>query len=162
MLDTYSYISKIVIPGANALLPDRMQSDRADALSFGIGVQESHFLYRRQIGGPARSFWQFEVGTIKLVLEHGATREPLISVLKQLNYDFSPSTSFDAIVHNDVLAAVYTRLLLWSDVRPLPELNDVEGMWQYYLRTWRPGKPRISAWPVSYMKALEAHNAIRA
>jgi len=38
-----------------------------------------------------------------------------------------------------VLAAGLARLLLWTDRPPLPALQDVEGGWQLYLRTWRPG-----------------------
>src|SRR5690606_35531315 len=47
---------------AYALLPSRMDSDRATVMLLAIGLQESRFEHRRQIKGPARGFWQFERG----------------------------------------------------------------------------------------------------
>lgn len=44
-----------------------------------------------------------------------------------------------ALEVDDVLAAGFARLLLWTDPHRLPAVGDVEGAWQLYLRTWRPG-----------------------
>ena len=46
---------------------------------------------------------------------------------------------YNALEHDDVLAMGFGRLLLWTDPKALPGLNDVDGAWQLYLRTWRPG-----------------------
>src|SRR5690606_38643231 len=59
---------------AYALLPSRMDSDRATVMLLAIGLQESRFEHRRQIKGPARGFWQFERGRgVRGVLTHPAT-----------------------------------------------------------------------------------------
>ena len=50
-----------VLPGM-ALLPDRMDTPEARVMMLAIGLQESRFVHRRQIKGPARGFWQFEQG----------------------------------------------------------------------------------------------------
>src|SRR5690606_12884686 len=40
---------------------------------------------------------------------------------------------------DDVLAAAFARLLLWTNPSLLPFIGDEEGAWQAYLREWRPG-----------------------
>ena len=57
---------------------------------------------------------------------------------------------------DDVLAAAFARLLLFTDPAKLPKLGDADGAWQLYLRTWRPGKPHPHTWPDLYAQALEA------
>ena len=47
-----------------------------------------------------------------------------------------------ALEHDDVLAAAFGRLLLWTDPRAPPAVGDESGAWALYLRCWRPGKPR--------------------
>ena len=70
-----------------------------------------------------------------------------------------------ALEHDDVLAAAFARLLLWTDPKSLPALNDADGAWQLYLRTWRPGAyPRGTAeqkaalrkkWGAYYAQAMQ-------
>lgn len=38
------------------------------------------------------------------------------------------------------------RLMLWDNPHPLPALDDLNGNWEYYLETWRPGKPSRARW----------------
>ena len=111
-----------------------------------IGLQESLFIHRFQVlntpgvKGPARGFWQFESGGgVKGVMTHSATKAPLQAACRELGVPFERNTIWLSLEHNDDLAVVCARLLLYSDPMPLPEVGDVEGMWQYYLRNWRPG-----------------------
>ena len=77
-----------------------------------------------------------------------------------------PRAVWEAIEHDDVLAAGLARLLLYTDPARLPSLGDEEGAWQLYLRTWRPGahsrgdaaaKASLrQKWAKNYGKALEA------
>ena len=76
-----------------------------------------------------------------------------------------PRAVWEAIEHDDVLAAGLARLLLFTDPARLPGLGDEEGAWQLYLRTWRPGAfTRGTAakraelrqkWAKNYAQALE-------
>jgi len=61
---------------------------------------------------------------------------------------------WDAIEHDDVLAAGLARLLLWSDSGRLPAVGDADAAWSLYLRTWRPGKPHPQTWPDLYRQAV--------
>lgn len=159
MLGTTEYLWRHIIPAANALLPDKMLSPKADFISVAISYQESRHLYRKQIGGPAHGFWQFERIGVADVLQRPSTRPVILDVLKRLNYDFAIDTSYMAIKDNDVLAAVYARLTLWLDPAPLPPTTDVQALWNYYLRNWRPGAPKPATWPIAIATALEVSNA---
>lgn len=121
-----------------------------------IGLQESRFIYRRQIGGPARSFWQFEQGGgVNGVLNHQVTQVKARALCAAREVDATPVAVYNRLEHDDVLGAGFARLLLLSDPRPLPGLGKADDAWAYYLRNWRPGKPHPQTWPGFYQQALE-------
>lgn len=121
-----------------------------------IGLQESRFIYRRQIGGPARSFWQFEQGGgVKGVLNHEVTQAKARGLCAAREVEATPAAVYSRLEHDDVLGAGFARLLLLSDSRPLPPLGKSDEAWAYYLRNWRPGKPHLQTWPGFYQQALE-------
>ena len=134
-----------------ALLPPEMDSMEAEAQLFAIGLQESRLKHRRQIGGPARGFWQFEHGGgVRGVLFHPQTRGHIRAVLSALSYDDSVATSYEAIEHNDLLACAFARLLLWTLPQPLPTRGESASAWQQYLDAWRPGKPHPAKWEENF------------
>ena len=113
-----------------------------------IAMQESNLEHRRQIGGPARSYYQFELIGVKEVLTHPATRDMARNLCASLDYSPDPNVIYEAIEHNDVLASGFARLLLWRDPKPMPT-NQQDG-WNYYERNWRPGKPHPERWERSW------------
>lgn len=119
-----------------------------------IGLQESRFLHRRQIRGPARGFWQFEHGGgVRGVLKHPASAPHIRRVLAALCYGDDSEACYNALADNDVLACAFARLLLWTGSGALPRQGDAEGGWQYYLALWRPGKPHRETWDAFYAEA---------
>jgi hypothetical protein len=151
-LSTEGYVLGHVIPAALALLPPRLDSFEARVLLLAIGMQESRFEARHHIGGPARSFWQFEAGGVRGVLEHHPAARARCST-RRSTAAVRADECFDAIQHNDVLACVFARLLLWTHPAPIPE--DERNAWAYYLATWRPGKPRPETWGAHFQRAVE-------
>ncbi|MFZ5959864.1 hypothetical protein ACOXVJ_20375 [Pseudomonas knackmussii] len=151
-------VRRSVIEPALALLPARMTSPPANAMLLGIGLQESGFLYRRQLGnGPARSFWQMERGGgVHGVLTHPASAKLAGGICAQRGVEPSEQAVWEAIEQDDILAAALARLLLWTDAQALPALGDTAGGWALYARVWRPGKPRPAEWPANYLKAVGA------
>lgn len=149
------HIRDYVLPAAYQILPSGMRSAEATALLLAIGLQESRFMYRAQIGGPARGFWQFErTGGVAGVLHHSATADLAQRAGWALRYpELTPSVAHEAIEHNDVLAAVFARLLLWTVPGRLPKINEPQQAWQTYLLGWRPGKPHAHTWPGHYTAA---------
>lgn len=152
---TLDEITQQAIEPAYALLPTRMRSQEATLMLLAIGLQESRFLHRRQIGGPARGYLQFERdGGVRGVLMHPASRPHALAVCAARGVRPVAADVYAALEHDDVLAAGFARLLLYSDPAPLPALGDEAGAWAYYLRNWRPGKPHPQTWPKLYQNAL--------
>lgn len=152
---TLDEITRRAIEPAYALLPARMCSKEATLMLLAIGLQESRFLHRRQIGGPARGFWQFERGGgVKGVLRFDGTLHTSRAVCAARGVRPVAADVYPALEHDDVLAAAFARLLLWTDPAPLPALGATVRAWAYYRRNWRPGKPHPETWPEMYQNAL--------
>lgn len=150
-------ITHAAIVPALALLPPAMDTPQARILLLAIGMQESRFQHRRQIGGPARGFWQFERhGGVQGVLMHPASRVHALQICSARDVAPTSATIHAALETDDILAAAFARLLLWTDPWRLPAAGDADGAWALYLRTWRPGKPHPQTWPALYAKALSA------
>lgn len=157
-----SPIDTLAIKPAMALLPGSMNTPQARVLLHAIGLQESRFRHRRQLGnGPARGFWQFEQGTrasrggVWGVYLHPASANLLRQLCVARGVQHSPADIWRAIEHDDVLAAGLARLLLWTDAQRLPALGDAHAAWDLYARRcWRPGKPHPQTWPGFYAQAL--------
>ncbi|WP_343499653.1 hypothetical protein [Achromobacter denitrificans] len=148
-------IVRTAIDPALALLPAKMDTPAARVMLLAIGLQESRFIHRRQIGGPARGFWQFEKGGgVRGVLTHASTREHAQLVCKARGVPATADAVYEALDKDDVLAAAFARLLLWSDPKTLPALGDADAAWALYLRTWRPGKPHPETWPDLYRQSV--------
>lgn len=156
---TLSEIREQAITPALALLPARMSEhrERVEIMLLAIGLQESRFEHRRQILGPARSFWQAERGggMVHGVLRHHLTSEAAVALCDARGVQPVDQAVYLAIEHDDVLAAGLARLLLWSDPLPLPKVGEVAKAWDYYLRTWRPGKPHRATWDGLYAQAMD-------
>lgn len=137
------------IEPAFSLLPPKMNSEKARLLLLGITLQEADAIHRRQIGGgPAHGLWQFEEsGAVRFVLSHPNVRDFARTACSALHTPPKTREVWEALAHNDILAAVFARLLLWSSPRALPEIDDMRGGWFYYEGLWRPGKPNPRKWP---------------
>lgn len=148
---------RLSIDHALTLLPARMDSPAARVMLFAIGLQESRFIHRRQIGGPARGFWQFEQGGgVRGVLAHPSTSGQAQALCRARGIEPVAADVYAALELDDVLAAGMARLLLWSDPAALPAIGDSAAAWDLYLRTWRPGKPHPGTWAELYEQAVEA------
>jgi len=159
---TLDEITRSAINPVLQLLPPAMDSHEARVMLLAIGLQESRFAHRRQIVGdkpvgPAKSFWQGERGggMVRGVRTHAATQQHAHVLYRLRGVQPLDTAIWNAIEHDDVLAAGLARLLLWSDPFRLPGLGNAAGAWELYTRTWRPGKPHPATWPRFYMQALE-------
>lgn len=89
------------------------------------------------------------------VLQHRASRDHALTLCAAREVEPVSQSVWQALQHDDVLAAGFARLLLWADPFALPTLGDAQGAWDLYLRTWRPGKPHRHTWNALYQQALE-------
>lgn len=148
-------LQNAIVP-ALKLLPSSMDSPQAVAMLIAIAAQESRIEHRAQIGGPARGYWQFELGGgVRGVLTHPSSKPHIQSALAALDYDAdSPAiTCYGIIQHNDILAAAFARLLLWTLPDPLPDHGEPTEGWDQYIAAWRPGKPHRSTWAAHFATA---------
>ena len=155
---TLNEIRQEAIKPALALLPATMnrQTPHLAVLMLAIGLQESRFKHRRQISGPARGYWQFEQGGgVRGVLTHNASRDAAVALCKARSVAPTTEAVYAALEHDNVLAAGFARLLLWTDPRPLPAVGDADAAWDYYIRNWRPGKPHRHTWDALYKEAMQ-------
>ncbi len=163
-------LSTVIVPALGLLTPP-MDTPPARAMLLAIALQESGLQHRRQIGsyrdgkpvfGPARGWWQFEKdGGTAAVLEHPASRRQAADVLAAQGMVDPPLRAVHlALETDDLLAACFARLLLWTDPRGLPRspADHAQG-WLIYLGTWRPGKPKEQTWAGHFATAWRTVNA---
>lgn len=155
-------INQAIAP-ALALLPHQMDTPGARVMLLSIGLQESRFMWRAQMGGgPARGFWQCEQGTQKSrggiwgFYLHPASRYWMSVLCKARGVSFDAMSIYNAIAQDDVLAAGVARLALFTDPKSLPPTHDIVGSWNLYQRVWRPGRPRPDTWPDLHAQAVAA------
>jgi hypothetical protein len=148
-------VQSFIFPAAFALLPGVMDTPEARAMLLAIGLQESKFEARRQLGGgPARGLWQFERGGGTVgVLTHASSKPYARLVCAELLYKAELEPVFDALPDNDVLACCFARLLLWTLPGLLPSKGQTERGWAQYSEAWRPGKPHPEDWPGNFAQA---------
>lgn len=153
-------ITRDVINPAYALLPSTWDTPSARIIQLAIGLQESKLCDRCQVlqgggRGPAHGLWQMErAGGVLGVLTHPASRKyaPLVCSARGVSPD--SAAVWDAIERDDVLAAAFARLLMFTDPFALPGPDDVQGSWRMYaIRLWRPGKPKPDTWVANHDRA---------
>lgn len=147
----------LAIAPAMRILPADMDSPAARGLLIAIALQESRLVYRRQIHGPARGFWMFEVAGVRGVLTHPRSKPLIMQALRTLQYDHTMEAAAlqPLLEHNDVLAACFARCLLWTSPLALPELGAPAAAWFVYFSLWRPGRPRRDTWDAYYRQAWD-------
>ena len=169
MIDLLYYTFKQTIPAAYSLLPGQMNTREATAMMLATGLHESAFKARVQgrmrplktlddlnpQAGPARGYWQFErAGGVAEILESPDTKDIAIPICKMFLFDPNRQAVHTALGFNDVLAAVFARLLLWRDPRPMPTPLEYNKGYSIYLRNWRPNPDAAAAhakdWPKNF------------
>lgn len=156
-----------LLPACLSLFPAQYNTPAARAMMLAIALQESDFESRQQLighhrnwwqslNGPAVSYWQFERIGIRGVLEHRSTGPLIRRVLSKLGYPDDVETIYKALIHNDILAVCFARLLLFRVPQALPAgPQEVNEAWRQYLWAWAPGKPKPERWPSRYALAWE-------
>ena len=103
---TLEQVMRDAIRPALALLPAAMDTPQARCMLLAIGLQESRFVHRRQIGGPARGFWQFEQGGgVRGVLAHPASAALARQVCQVRGVPPTAPSVYSRLELDDVLAA---------------------------------------------------------
>lgn len=148
------HVRNHVLPAAFDVLPAAWRTLEAEAMLLAIGLQESRFTFRRQIGGPARGFWQFELGGVKGIMQHAATMQPIADALEALRFGTLRPEELHAVLEtNDTLAAVCARCLLYTLPKEMPARDQPRLGWNLYIDGWRPGRPHLDTWVGNFVDA---------
>lgn len=155
------FLAEVIDPGLKfltaAIVRPDLDSPEARVMLMAIAGQESAWSHRRQIGGPARSYWQFEKGGgVAGVLAGRQTGPWVKEFCDTIDIPFDAATIFEAMAWSDHLAVAMARFNLWLVPGALPALGAQDRAWTYYVGQWRPGKPHPAAWPANYQTALKA------
>lgn len=143
---------------AMKLLPRSWDTREAAQMGLTIGLQESELKHRYQLvqgkpgaKGPARGLWQFERGGgVKGVLTHRASVALAKEIQAARGHGSGVDAAYEALEKDDIFAAAFARLLMYTDPYRLPELGQTTRAWNLYMRVWRPGKPHPDKWPGLY------------
>lgn len=141
---------------AFSLLPSTWDTRAARVCHAAFGWQETKFLHRRQLvkrngvlveAGPACGFWQMEkTGGVSGVMNFGGlVTSKAMQVCNVRGVPWRRDDIWLALSQDDVLAAAFARLLMYTDAFKLPTTQ--EDAWAMYLRVWRPGRPHPEFWP---------------
>ena len=145
------FFLQTALRGAMRLLPVAMDTPPARAMILAICLQESALQFRKQVGGPAKGYAQFEQsGGVVGVLTHPQVAAYTKVVCAALDVPPTAIAVYTSLEQNDVLAAALARLLLWTLPDLLPQRDEAERGWQQYMAAWRPGRPRRESWNANY------------
>lgn len=146
---------RTAINPALGMLPTAMDTDDARVMLLAITLQEADAIHRVQFGnGPAHGLWMMEEnGGVRGVMQHPASRDYALAICSARHLVFDRYAVWQALAHDDILAAAFARLLLWTDVRALPDVDRADDAYQTYMRLWRPGKKRPQDWPANHALA---------
>ena len=163
---TPELLLKTAIIPALGMLDSKLDTPAARAMLIAIALQESGLKARRQMleardhwweskPGKGHGFWQFERdgATRGVMVRHAAASAIVLPVIDALLYPRDPYAVHEALIHNDVLACVLARALLYSVPDALPGPNDPGKGWVQYVCAWRPGKPHVEPWANNYRTA---------
>lgn len=150
---TPAEFSARILDPARAAFPFH-DSPESRAILLAIAGQESGWMSRFQLGGPARGWWQFESEAVADLMNRPATCLTLKGFCAEQSIPWDAGDLFEAVAWHDPLAYALARLLLWTDPAPLPGIGDSMGALMYYERLWRPGKPDAARWATRYAEAF--------
>ncbi|MDR3012719.1 MAG: M15 family metallopeptidase [Chitinispirillales bacterium] len=141
-------------------------TDAARGMLYAAGLQESNLTARFQAmpassavrKGEGRGLWQMRVDDVNRVLVGGSTRARAETAANGYAGSVNPHAVWATLEYDDILAAIFARLMLWPDPAALPEPTGANerGAWDYYVRCWRPAPPRQQDWTANWRAAVEA------
>ena len=166
---TPELLLKTAIIPALSLIDPTLDTPEARAMLIAIALQETGLRARRQMleardhwweskPGKGHGFWQFERdgATRGVMVRHAGASAIVLPVIDALLYPRDPYAVHEALIHNDVLACVLARALLYSTPDAMPRPGEADKGWAIYVKAWRPGKPHPEVWPENYRIAWEA------
>lgn len=117
-----------------ALFKLGLYSRAAEQLLLATAIQESNLIHRKQIGGPALSYFQIEPKTHNDIWDNFLKYRPQLSI-KVIQLMSNPaSDKIKELENNDKYAAAIARIHYLRVPAPIPKYNDIAKMAAYWKR----------------------------
>ncbi len=115
----------IIIPALQSM-GHGLSGESTVQLLLATAAQESHMgEFLHQVNGPALGIYQMEPATFTDTIHRASNTLAFIEI----------ATS-DRLVYDLRYATVVARAKYFLDPEPLPEANDINGIWTVYKRVW--------------------------
>lgn len=125
------FLASVIRP---TLMTLGLYSPAAEQLLLATAIQESHLTHRKQIGGPALSYFQIEPKTHNDIWDNFLKYRPQLSS-KILQLMSKPNADkIQELKNNDKYAAAMARIHYLRVTAPIPPLNDIVKMAAYRKR----------------------------
>jgi len=141
-MNAQEFLDEILHPTLQKM---EMDSPEAEKLLLMTACHESGgFVYDRQVGGPALSYFQVEPNTLNDLYTNYLDYRP---EKKELLDQFKPSedcTTEEALM-DPVFATAAARMIYARVSEPLPELTDDDAMGRYCKKYWNTDAGKATA-----------------
>lgn len=126
------FLNKVIEP-VLCSLSDILYSQAAAQLLLGTAIKESgEFRYRKQLGGPALSYFQIEPETHEDIWENYLKYRPVLKT-KVISLMANPKADkLSELENNDSYAAAIARIKYKRYPEKIPAFNDIESMARYW------------------------------
>ncbi len=126
-----TFLTSLIRP---ALIELELYSPAAGQLLLATAIQESHLTHRKQINGPALSYFQMEPKTHNDIWDNFLKYRPKLSG-KIIQLMSNPDADkIKELKNNDKYAAAMARIHYLRVSAPIPPLNDIPKMAAYWKR----------------------------
>lgn len=123
---------------------EKYHSPAAEQLLMATAAQETLCgRYLHQIKGPALGIYQMEPATIEDLHRHfinGSINLHFTLVEFRTSAGHQSESNILDVVGNLYYATALARAMYFRFAQPLPEVNDLMGIWKYYKRYWNTNK----------------------
>lgn len=167
------FVKTIIDPGLKNIqtLIGLVPNDSARAFLLTIAQQESgpgldarYQSSPNSSPGPARGWWQFEMGTeatrggVAGVFLHASSKNLIMAGCNHFDIAKNIPAIWRVIEGHDMMAVLVARSLVLTDPYAIP--IEVNAGWECYAkRLWRPGKPHPEKWPGNWQVAQDTIKA---
>lgn len=126
------YLAKIIEP-VLCTLPGISSSQAAAQLLLGTAIKESgNFKYRKQIGGPALSFFQIEPESHQDIWDSYLKFRPQLKARIESIMTKPDADKLHELENNESYAAVMARIKYQRCPEKIPDTNDIAEMARYW------------------------------
>ena len=131
-----------------------LHSPASEQLLLATAIQESHLIHRKQIGGPALSYFQIEPKTHNDIWDNFLKYRPQLSNKVTQLMTKPNADKIKELENNDKYAAAMARIHYIRVSAPIPQLNDIQKMAAYWKRHYNTplGKGKESEFIINWNK----------